>query len=478
MARRIGVALVLVALAFVPTGASGGDDPQLDWGPARRVSGTIPPTGRKFTYNTTSDLSDEGRFVIFFSNYKDEPGKLFLRRMSSDKLRWVDKPRVEPGPPTDMSDSYRWWDYNVGPTISGSGRFVAFADASSDLAAGDDNRASDVFLYDRKDRSVEMVSVTPEGEPANDHSTGSYITRNGRYVAFTSRATNLTEDGLDHPALRTYVRDLETGETRLASLDTNGEPRGRSQTASVSEDGTRVAFMSSSTHIVPDDTNDATDAFVHDFVTDDTTRVSVDENGDQLVPFEYDESGGSFRDGVDDVVISGNGHVVIFVSHANGLVAGDDNNNVDIFAHDLATGETTRVSEPTGGGDGYPEGAEECGSDGECFGFLRSHSPSVTTDGHLVYFLSGGSELVDEERDTKYGSDEDVYVRDRLTESTYLVNRRYDGTPSRDNNFYPGAISFDGTALTWSSDGKYISGANDTDEGSDVYLMEMPPLGP
>jgi hypothetical protein len=145
--------------------------------------------------------------------------------------------------------------------------------------------------------------------------------------------------------------------------------------------------------------------------------------------------------------------LAIFVSHANGLVAEDDNNNVDIFAHELATGETTRVSEPTGGGDGYKDEDKWCGSNGECFGFLRSHSPSVTSDGRLVYFLSGGSELVDEERDTKYGTDEDLYIRDRLTESTYLANRRYDGSPSRENNFYPGedaaaALSYSGAVFS------------------------------
>ena len=473
MTRRIVSLVALLALSLVPAPALSGTDPQLDWEPARRVSGTIPPTDRKYTYNTTSDLSDEGRFVIFFSNYKDQPSKLFLRRMFRDKLRWIDKPRVQPGPPTDVSDAYRWFDFNGGPSISGQGRYVAFADGSSALVPGDDNRASDVFVYDRIERSVAMASVTPEGEPANDHSSGSYISRSGRFLAFSSRATDLTDQELS-PALRTYVRDLKSGETRLASVTSNGAPRGGSQTASVSNDGTRVAFMSSNENVVPNDTNEATDAFVHDFVTGDTTRVSVDENGEQLVPFEYAESGGSFRDGVDDVVISGNGQVVIFVSHANGLVAEDDNNNVDIFAHDLTTGETTRVSEPTGGGDGYPESAKDCGSNGECFGFLRSHSPSVTADGRSVYFLSGGSLLVDEERDTRFGSDEDVYVRDRLTESTYLVNRRYDGTPSRDNNFYPGQISFDGSALTWSSDGRYISGPNDTDEGSDVYRLRFP----
>jgi hypothetical protein len=112
--------------------------------------------------------------------------------------------------------------------------------------------------------------------------------------------------------------------------------------------------------------------------------VSVDSDGGELEPLVYFEEASVYRDGVDEARISGNGRVVAFSSHANGLVPDDDNNVPDIFAHEIDTGVTERVSVPTGGGDGYRAQDRTCGTNGQCFWHIASQAPSISHDGRFV----------------------------------------------------------------------------------------------
>ena len=177
-------------------------------------------------------------------------------------------------------------------------------------------------------------------------------------------------------------------------------------------------------------------------------------------------------EGVEEARISGNGRVVAFSSHANGLVPEDDNNVPDIFVHEIETGVTERVSVPTGGGDGYRPEDRACGRNGQCFWAIASQVPSISHDGRLVAFHSGAPLLYPGDEDAKYGGDDDLFVHDRVTTTTLLVNRLPNGTPSGAPNLNAGSISSNGRWVTYTSDGRIAAADNDADE--DVFLQRLP----
>jgi Tol biopolymer transport system component len=95
--------------------------------------------------------------------------------------------------------------YSVFPSISAKGRFVAFESAGSDLVKGDRNGHVDVFLHDRKRGQTTLLSVSSEGEQGNSESSFPAISANGRFVAFSSLASNLVA-GDRHNTGDTFVR--------------------------------------------------------------------------------------------------------------------------------------------------------------------------------------------------------------------------------------------------------------------------------
>ena len=330
------------------------------------------------------------------------------------------------------------------------------------LVAEDRNRRSDVYIYDRASRTHILVSADPDGRPGDSAAYGSSVSDDGRFVAFSSGSSDLVR-GDANGRSDVFVRDLQQGSTTRV-----GEA---SYSASISADGTRVAFVSDADDLVPDDTNRAADAFVRDLEAGTTTRASVSSTGEQLQPYEYCESASCFRDGAEQAEISGDGDTVVFVTHANGLVAHDQNNNVDAYVHDLSTGITERISEPTGGGEAYPDETHECGDNGQCFGFIATSWPAISHDGTWVFFLSGAPEMTDED-DDDFAADSDVFVHDRTTGVTQLVNRRPDGSWAPSHNLYAGSISPDGRWVTYSSDARRIA-PDQKGENGDVFLQEL-----
>ncbi|TVQ31479.1 MAG: hypothetical protein EA376_09380 [Phycisphaeraceae bacterium] len=150
------------------------------------------------------------------------------------------------------------------PSISADGRFVAFDSNATNLVADDTNGARDIFVHDRQKGDTERVNLSSSGEQGNSWSERSSISADGRFVAFQSIASNFVP-GDTNDAWDVFVRDRETGVTERVSVSSSGEQGDDSSIlSSVSADGRFVAFMSLATNLVPDDTNDARDIFVHD----------------------------------------------------------------------------------------------------------------------------------------------------------------------------------------------------------------------
>jgi hypothetical protein len=139
------------------------------------------------------------------------------------------------------------------------------------------------------------------------------------------------------------------------------------------------------------------------------------------------------------------------MSYASNLVVGDTNNERDIFVHDLATGDTTRVSVDSAGGEGN--------------GF--SYGSSISSDGRYVAFFSGASNLVAGDTNGVW----DAFVHDRLTGVTTRVSVDSNGVAGNGSCEYP-SISADGRYVAFAS---YASNlvSGDTNGVRDVFVHEM-----
>ncbi len=267
------------------------------------------------------------------------------------------------------------------PAISADGRYVAFHSAASNLVAGDTNGTIDIFVRDRQAGTTERVSVDSGEAEANNDSYSAAISADGRYVAFSSRASNLVS-GDTNNFDDIFVRDRQAGTTERVSVDSGeAEANGYSYSAAISADGQYVAFDSGASNLVSGDTNAYTDVFVRDRQAGTTERVSVDSS----------EAQGNF--GGTDPSISADGGYVAFTSDATNLVPGDTNVSLDIFVRDRQAGTTERVSLDSGGAEGNHHSSE----------------PSISGDGRYVAFQSAASNLVP--GDTNNASD--IFVRDR-----------------------------------------------------------------
>jgi Tol biopolymer transport system component len=250
------------------------------------------------------------------------------------------------------------------PAISADGRFVAFVSYAADLVPGDVNAVEDIFVHDRLALTTRRISVSSAGAEANERSVGPTITADGRYVAFGSFASNLVPSG----AGGIFVRDLRRHRTELVSVTSAGLPAGGNLglAASISAQGRYVAFSTDAPDVVPGDTNDRGDIFVRDLRTGSTSRAGLSSTGGQ----------GDDHSSVP--VISGDGRFVVFGSYATNLVPGDTNGVEDVFVQDRWTGSTRRVS------------VSGSGIQGDSV----SNSAAVSADGSRAAFVSYASNLV------------------------------------------------------------------------------------
>jgi len=211
------------------------------------------------------------------------------------------------------------------PAISSDGRYVAFHSSATNLLGNgeDTNNSSDIFLYDRTLASIALVSSNLSGLPANGNSISAAISSDGRYIAFTSSASDLVPSDQNGKS-DVFVRDTQLLTTVRVSVDSDGnEGNGISGGAvgevAISADGRFVTFKSAASNLVPGDTNNKVDIFIHDLETGRTERVSLSAEG-----FEANNGSGS-------PVISAEGSYVAFISDATNLLGTDTYGWTDVF---------------------------------------------------------------------------------------------------------------------------------------------------
>ncbi|WP_447971506.1 TolB family protein [Nitrospira sp. M1] len=170
----------------------------------------------------------------------------------------------------------------IGPALSADGRFVAFASRASNLVPQDTNAVNDIFAHDRQAKTTTRVSVNSAGQEGNAGGDSTpALSADGRFVAFASQASNLVPQ--DTNAVNDiFAHDRQAGTTTRVSVNSAGQEGNAGSTApALSADGRFVAFASQASNLVPQDTNAVNDIFVHDRQTGTTTRVSVNSAGQE-----------------------------------------------------------------------------------------------------------------------------------------------------------------------------------------------------
>ncbi len=326
------------------------------------------------------------------------------------------------------------------PSISADGRYVAFHALASNLVPGDTNNDYDVFVHDCATGATTRVSVASGGTQGNGPSSYASISADGRYAAFNSDATNLVPADTNNTA-DVFVHDRQTDTTTRVSVASD-ETQGNSSSSypSISADGRYVAFGSAASNLVPGDTNEMEDILVHDRATGATTRVSVASDGTQ-------GNGGSWISS-----ISADGRYVAFYGTASNLVPGDTNATYDVFVHDRDSGATTRVSVASDGTQGNN----------------WSSWPSISADGRCVAFYSRASNLVPGDTNVK----DDVFVHDRDSGATTRVSVASNGTQGNGHSgSYGLSISPEGRYVAFESRASNLV-PGDTNGQGDVFVHD------
>ena len=164
---------------------------------------------------------------------------------------------------------------------SADGRFVVFSTAAA-LVPRDTNDVDDVYLRDTGDGITILVSAKGT-TPGNDYSFEPTISKSGRYVAFTTYSTNLVKD-TNGGVLDVVTKDMFTGRLRLASADSAGHQRGKNSFFPVlSGNGRRVIFQSFG-RLGPKDADRREDVYVHDIARGWTRQVSLTPKGRDVKP--------------------------------------------------------------------------------------------------------------------------------------------------------------------------------------------------
>jgi len=383
-------------------------------------------------------LSADGRYVVFHSyrpslvrNDRNGVADVFLRDLELGETHLVSA--APDGSPANA--------YATDASISADGRHVAFYSPASDLVSSDRNGSGDIFVWNRETRVHEVASVTSRGAQANDESLESAISADGRFVAFTSFASNLARNDTNG-ASDIFLRDRQAGYTERVSVGSDGrQANGNSWQPCVSADGRLVAFYSTASNLVPDDRGDMQDVFVRDRQTRQTRRVSETREGTAANGYSVQPA------------LSGNGRYVAFVSDASNLAPRDTNGRIDVFVKDLETGAVERVSVSSSGTQGNG----------------GSYEPALSANGRYVVFESFASNLVPGDTNRSY----DVFVHDRETHTTSRVSSGVNGLQADDASWTP-SVSADARYVAFRSDATNLAPA-DGNRSSDVYVRDLGP---
>jgi uncharacterized repeat protein (TIGR01451 family) len=297
--------------------------------------------------------------------------------------------KISVGPNGEVADQ-RSFD----PFISANGRYVSFTSYATNLVLGDTNRHDpiddglDVFLYDRVTGILKRVSLNWKGEQIDKNSVG-HVTADNRYAIFTSNGIDVAQGDPNGDVLSAiYMRDLQTGAIERITKAADGGYPNGGVGAAEASYDGRYIVYLSGSSNLVWDSNGEQDVMLYDNLTDQTTLISKPVGGGQ-------------SNGLSSAAhITPDGRYIVFLSFATNLVPGDNNGKSDIFVYDTLLDTMEMVSVSSSGVQGN-EGSKD---------------PAICGNGRFVSFTSESTNLVP----LPHNGERQVYIHDRLTHTTFL----------------------------------------------------------
>jgi len=331
------------------------------------------------------------------------------------------------------------------PNFSPDGKHLLFWSNSTNFVSGLTNGNQQLYIKDLTTGVVALVSADVNGVEGNDVSINVnnscqvlMFSPDGTKVVFESASVTLVPGGTNGNQ-QIFIKDLTTGAVTLVSADAKGiQGNGNSLAFTFSPDGTKVAFDSSSSNLLPGGTH-TQDIFVKDLATGAITLVSADANGIE---------GNNVSSGP---VFSPDSTEIAFASSSNNFVPGVANVNSEIYVKNLVTGAITLVSADANG----------------VAGNGSSSLPQFSPDGAKVAFASGSGNLIP----GGTNGSEQVYLKDLTSGAVTLVSADVNGVPANSDNSQLPVFTPDGTKIAFeSAAGNLVAGGS---AGEQVFLKDL-----
>jgi Tol biopolymer transport system component len=444
--------LALTVLWAGPIAARGGQLELLTKVPPRLAS--VTASGE----SGSPALSADGRYLAFVSSAPNlAPGQIddnlkgdvFLRDRITGAVTLVSH---------TAGSAVTAGDRDSGsPSISADGRWVAFESSSTDLVDGQIVAGGNVFLYDRLEGELKLVSHSRRSPRTSGNGVSSHpvLSADGRYVAFESYARDLINSPAGAQRANVFLYDRSTDKTVLVSHkagSATADAQAGGDSPSVSADGRYVAFRSFSADLVPGQLEPYT--FSRDvFVFDRSSGATL------LASHAADSSVTAV--GGDGPMISADGGDVVFASDARNLVAGQTGEGINnVFELHRSTGIVTLVSHASASPTQTTRGI---------------YRYAVSADGGWVAFSSAATDLVPGQVLWGDPFSVDVFLWERTSRAVRLVSHAF-GLPATEARGYSAlsGISADGQRVLFCSEARDLVGAEsiETEGRVNVYLYD------
>lgn len=350
--------------------------------------------------STEPTLSADGRFVAFTSDASNlvdnDPGSWYWKTDPDVFILDRESGSIE-NASRSLNGAGYWFLKTVcqKPTLDGDGALAAFECFSGYHLAH--RMQFDIYLYDRQSAAMFLVTLGLTGNKANGGSGDPALSADGSALAFTSSATNLLADDADAIA-DIYLFDRNESTLELVSVSAGGlKGNGASSAAAVSADGRLVAFASAASNLVAGDLNGVADIFVRDRQTGTVQRYAAPDGapcaepalsgdgtrlafsalaGDGSRKLYLVENGGlpQLLAAGSAPALSADGRFLAYVAPPAGAPGGTSG----VFRRDLASGRTELVSLT-------PQGSAGSGV---------ASTPALSSHGAELVFASSAGDLV------------------------------------------------------------------------------------
>jgi Tol biopolymer transport system component len=381
-------------------------------------------------------ISPDGRFILFNSTAgnlaPNTGGQLCMQVFLRDRAS---------NTTTLASVNLNGFSGNGNSTYGGmspDGRYVVFTSDASDLVAGDTNGFSDIFVRDMVAGTTALASRSTGGAEGNGASCRPVITPDGRYVAFISISSNLVVGAKDNPDI--FLRDL-VGQTTVAmsTAAASSESGATLSSLSISTNGRYVAFVSQAMYLVPGVAQAGGEVYVRDFVAGRILWASSNATTTAKAIL-----GGFRTPSSEHPVMSDDGTWVAFKTGSNSVSGG----SAVIFQYSTASKALTTI---------YTNGIYALPSSDDFYG------PEMTPDGRFLVFTSA-------EQGTNISGS--IRLWDSQTGTNALVSTNVNGVYSANTLALAASVTPDGRYVVFLSNAGDLTG-NTVDNGMHIFRRDM-----